>query len=127
MKDRKDALLSIFGMARRAGVLKIGQDIVKSNLARGEQLMVCFAEAGESSFFRSLRNGRFSENTDIIVMEDVSGAELSAAVGSGNVKVVALPLRSGFARSVSQLLAEGGNKNGKNSYLRTGQDSRHKQ
>jgi len=45
------------------------------------------------------------------MMPEVSGDELSAAVGAGNVKVVALPLRSGFARSISQLLAEGGNSN----------------
>lgn len=113
MKSRKEALLLAFGMARRAGVLQIGQDIVKSNLARGESLFVFFAEfteEGESSFYRSLRKGRFAEKTNIIIMPEVSGAELSAAVGSGNVKVVALPSRSGFARSISQLLAEGGNK-----------------
>jgi ribosomal protein L7Ae-like RNA K-turn-binding protein len=111
MKKRKEALLSALGMARRAGTLQIGQDIVKSNLARGESLLVCFAGEGESSFYRSLRNGRFAEKITIIMMPEVSGDELSAAVGAGNVKVVALPLRSGFARSISQLLAEGGNSN----------------
>jgi ribosomal protein L7Ae-like RNA K-turn-binding protein len=111
VKSRKEALLSAFGMARRAGVLQIGQDIVKSNLAGGESLLVFFAENGESSFCRSLRKARFAEKITVVVMPDVSGAELSAAVGSRNVKVVALPLRSGFARSISQLLAEGGNRN----------------
>ena len=111
MKKQKEALLSVFGMARRANILQIGQDIVKSSLARGESLMVLFAGEGESSFYRSLQNGRFAEKSTITVLPDISGSELSAAIGSGNVKVVALPLRSGFARSISQLLAEGGDVN----------------
>ncbi|WP_367338768.1 hypothetical protein [Aminivibrio sp.] len=111
MKNGKEGILSVFGIARRANILKIGQDIVKSSLARGEELLVVFASEPDSSFYRSLRNGRLAEKSQIIVLPDISGEALSAAVGSGNVKVVALPLRSGFARSISQLLAEGGKEN----------------
>ncbi len=46
MKTRKEALLSVFGMARRANVLQIGQDIVKSSLARGESLRCFLQEKG---------------------------------------------------------------------------------
>ena len=104
----KDSLLSVFGLARRGNVLQIGQDIVKSSLARGESLLVIFVREPESSFYRSLQKRRLTEKCQVVVLSGITGDELSAAIGSVNVKVVALPLRSGFARSISQLLAEGG-------------------
>lgn len=61
MKNGKEGILSVFGIARRANILKIGQDIVKSSLARGEELLVVFASEPDSSFYRSLRNGRLAE------------------------------------------------------------------
>ena len=103
-----EPLLSLVGLAKRAGVLQIGQDKVKSLLAQGEGLLILFAEGAESSFYRSIVKGRYAEKCTIRVLGGISGSDLSAAVGSGNVKVVALPLRSGFAASVSKLLAEGG-------------------
>ncbi len=69
--------------------------------------MVVFAEAG-SSFYRSCQRG--SDRGDFVVVEPpgLSVENLSAAVGSRKVKVVALPLRSGLAQRILQLLAEGG-------------------
>ncbi len=104
----EETLLSTLGLAKRASVLQIGQDSIKSLLGKGESLLILFSRGAESSFYRSLVKGRYAEKCTIIVLGGISGAELSAAVGSGNVKVVALPLRSGFAASVSKLLAEGG-------------------
>ena len=103
-----ESLLSLVGLAKRAGVLQIGQDKIKSILPQGESLLILFAEGAESSFYRSIVKGRYAEKCTIRVLGGISGSDLSAAVGSGNVKVVALPLRSGFAASVSKLLAEGG-------------------
>ena len=104
----EETFLSIVGLAKRAGVLLLGQDTLKSVLAKGESLLVLFSQGAESSFYRSLVKGRYAEKCTIRVLGGISGSDLSAAVGSGNVKVVALPLRSGFAASVSKLLAEGG-------------------
>ena len=111
MKSPKTALLGIFGLARRAKTLQIGQDIVKSSLARGEDLWVLFSNEEQSSFFRSLQGGNYRSGLKITVLSDISAKELSDAIGLKNVKVVALPLRSGFARTISQLLAEGGDYN----------------
>lgn len=104
------ALLGILGIARRARVLLIGQDIVKSSLARGDSLLILFAGDKASSFFRSLGKGRYAEKCSVHVLSGISADDLSAALGMGNVQVAALPLRSGFARKVVQLLAEGGEK-----------------
>ncbi len=101
------AVLSVLGFARRAGVLLIGQDIVKSSLARRESLLVLFA-GKDTSFQRSLQKGRYAEKCHLLNPPGITEAELSAAIGSRNVKVVALPLRSGFAQRIVQLLAEGG-------------------
>ncbi len=101
------ALLSLLGFARRSGSLLIGQDIVKSSLVRRESLLVLFAE-NDSSFYRSLQKGRYAEKCLLLTPPGITEADLSAAIGSRNVKVVALPLRSGFAQRILQLLAEGG-------------------
>ena len=102
-----EKILSVLGFARRAGLLLIGQDIVKSSLVRHGSLLVLFAEV-DSSFHRSLRKGRYAEKCLLFNPPGMTGAELSAAIGLKNVKVVALPLRSGFAQRILQLLAEGG-------------------
>ena len=100
-------LLLCLGLARRSGELLIGQDSIKFKRASQEGLLVVFAEAG-SSFYRSCRRG--SDRGDFVVVEPpgLSVENLSAAVGSRKVKVVALPLRSGLAQRILQLLAEGG-------------------
>ena len=100
-------LFSLLGFARRSGSLLIGQDIVKSSLVRRESLLVLFAEK-DSSFYRSLQKGRYAEKCLLLNPPGISEADLSAAIGSRNVKVVALPLRGGFAQRILQLLAEGG-------------------
>lgn len=104
----RDSLLSLLGLARRAGALRIGQDIVQSSLARGELLLVLFARGADSSFYRSLSKGRYAEQNRISVLSDIPEELLSSAVGAKRVKVVAVPLHGGFAESIVKLLAEGG-------------------
>jgi hypothetical protein len=101
------AVLSVLGFARRAGALLIGQDIVKSSLARSDSLLVLLTET-DSSFYRSLRKGRYAEKCLLFNPPGITEIDLSAAIGLRNVKVVALPLRGGFAQRILQLLAEGG-------------------
>ncbi|HCL79448.1 MAG TPA: hypothetical protein DIC53_05725 [Synergistaceae bacterium] len=102
------SILSLFGLARRAGALRIGQDIVQSSLARGELLSIFFAEGADSAFFRSVSTGSHAEKNSITTLSGISEEQLSSAVGAKGVKVVAVPLRSGFAGSIAKLLAEGG-------------------
>ena len=107
MNDEKaNSLLSCLGLARRAGVLIIGQDNVKSSLARRDSLLVLITETG-SSFYRFLQNRPDGESR-MEVLRSVSAEALSSAIGAEKVKVVALPLRSGLAQKTLQLLAEGG-------------------
>ena len=103
----RTALLALLGFARRSGLLIIGQDSVKSSMTRGAELLVLFA--GESSSFtRSIQRKNTEKCSLVFCPPEISRDALSQAIGSKNVKVVALPLRSGFAQRISQLLAEGG-------------------
>ncbi|NLM70358.1 MAG: hypothetical protein GX181_00160 [Synergistaceae bacterium] len=106
-RDLVGSLLSYLGLARRSGVLIIGQDNVKSSLARREKLLLLFSDTN-SAFFRSIRSRLDEEGVVVVAPGNITGEELSSAIGAKNVKVVALPLRSGFAKKILQLLAEGG-------------------
>ena len=100
-----EKVLSILGMARRAGVLIIGQDNVKSSLSHRDKLFILFPEDapnGSEKTFKSL-----SKKAEHAVLDGISTERLSHAIGVNRAVVVALPERSGFVSGIKSS-TEGG-------------------
>jgi hypothetical protein len=95
--------LSLLGMTRRAGMLIIGQDSVKSRLSRGDELFLMFPDDAP---YRSRKTFlSFTKNThNYTVLEGISTDQLARAIGVGNVVVVALPEQSGFVSGIKSNL-----------------------
>ena len=115
--------LSLLGMARRAGVLIIGQDSVKSSLSQKDKLFILFPEDvlhRSKKTFLSL-----TKNVDnYSVLEGVSIEQLAYAIGVNRAVVVALPEQSGFVSKIKSSLnnwssIEGGVAIGQSESVRT--------
>ena len=90
--------LSLLGMARRAGVLIIGQDSVKSSLSRGDKLFILFPE---DAVYRSKNTfTSLTKNVDYAVLDGITIEQLAHAIGVNRTVVVALPERSGFVSGI---------------------------
>jgi len=118
--------LSLLGMARRAGILIIGQDSVKSSLSHRDKLFLLFPEDAlhrSSKTFLSL-----TKNADnYAVLEGVSIEQLAHAIGVNRAVVVALPEHSGFVLKIKSSLnhrssIEGGVAIGQSESVRTCQN-----
>jgi ribosomal protein L7Ae-like RNA K-turn-binding protein len=91
--------LSLLGMARRAGVLIIGQDGVKSRLSNGEELFILFPEDAESKSQKTFSSiAKRADN--YAVLEGISIERLAHAIGVARAVVVALPEQSGFVTRI---------------------------
>jgi ribosomal protein L7Ae-like RNA K-turn-binding protein len=118
--------LSLLGMARRAGILIIGQDSVKSSLARREKLFIMFPEdAPRKSQKTFLSLTKYADN--YAVLEGVSIERLGSAIGVERAVVVALPEQSGFVSKIKSSLnhldsIEGGVAIGQSENIRTCQN-----
>ena len=90
--------LSLLGMARRAGVLIIGQDSVKSSLSHGDKLFILFPE---DAVYRSEKTfTSLKKKADYAVLDGISIEQLAHAIGVNRTVVVALPEQSGFVSGI---------------------------
>lgn len=99
-----DKVLSLLGLARRARLLVIGQDNVKSRMGGENELLLIFPEDTSPKLFASLTKNLAPES--FIMVHGLSVERLSHAIGA-SAKVVALPgpLDGGFAGKVTDILS----------------------
>jgi len=105
---RLEKALSLLGIARRAGLILIGMDVVKSSLSAGNKLLVLVSEDPSRQVRRTL--DAFSERDRAKVLE-VSGLKrerLGNAVGLGPVQLIAIPEGHVFSVKLLEILSEGG-------------------
>ena len=99
--------LSLLGMARRAGVLMVGQDRVFAAMRNGELFIIVSADCSENVLRKVTPS-----NCETLVAPNFSRESLGAAVGVLNAQIVALPSGSGFVKKLKELLKVGGTLNG---------------
>jgi hypothetical protein len=108
--SRSAELRSILGLSRRAGLLHIGMDSVKSHCAKLAEsakanktlLILTASDCSEpvKDFARKQAESGGAEGLAI----PLNIEEISAALGANNVQVIALPVRSGLADRVRALV-----------------------
>jgi hypothetical protein len=97
-------LRALLGLSRRADLLYIGIDSVKSQCGK-EPLLVLTAIDASDSIKDAVRRQIDGGGRNINVFAPLGGESLSAAIGATNVQVVALPARHGLADKIKMLLS----------------------
>jgi ribosomal protein L7Ae-like RNA K-turn-binding protein len=95
----------LLGIARRSGVLLLGQDQVLRSL--GRRLFVVTVPDCSPAVLRKL-DARSGENLVCCVLSGTSRAELGRSLGVSGAQIAALPLESGFAKKLAVLLQQEG-------------------
>lgn len=99
--------LSLLGMARRAGALAIGQDRVLKVLGVTCSLVIATEDCSQN-VLRKLTAHSGKPKSNWYVLDGVTREDLGKALGVAGAQIVALPLKSGFADKLSELLQQGG-------------------
>ena len=102
-EERTRELRSLLGLARRARLLLIGMDAIHAEAGKGKTLLLLTARDC-SDAVRKFAEGLASEEHQWMELP-LNIEELSAALGTGSVQVVALAARSGAADKLRALLA----------------------
>ena len=92
-------IMNILGLARRAGILLIGQDQVIKAPGRGEGLLVVVTSDCSSSLLRKLGAKNERGEITLLKLEDTDRSALGARLGVDSAQVAALP-HGGLAKKV---------------------------
>ena len=105
-RNRRQALF-LLGVARKSGTLLIGQDKVFSALgALPEGLFVVTTRDCSSNVLKKL--ARAGDRVICHTLAGVERGELGKSLGVRSAQVAALPIKSGFAEKLAELLRQEG-------------------
>ncbi|MCR4819250.1 MAG: DUF448 domain-containing protein [Fretibacterium sp.] len=103
-EERTRELRSLLGLARRARLLLIGMDAIQAEAEKGKPLLLL--KAGDCSETVRKFAERLAAGAHQCLELPLDIDELSAALGTGSVQVVALTARSGLADKLQILLSK---------------------
>jgi ribosomal protein L7Ae-like RNA K-turn-binding protein len=95
-------LLNMLGLARRAGLLLIGQDQVLASRKSHESMVVVVTNDCSANVRRALQSWEDKGEVTVIVLKNTDRATLGAYLGVGSTQIAALP-RGGLAEKVLSL------------------------
>jgi ribosomal protein L7Ae-like RNA K-turn-binding protein len=104
--DRIEELLSLLGLARRAGVLLVGQDQVFRARAKGG-LFVIASEDCSPNVWRKIGASGDGKTTGRMLC-GVGRDEMGRHMGVRSAQIAAVPINSGFAKKITLLLRQEG-------------------
>jgi ribosomal protein L7Ae-like RNA K-turn-binding protein len=99
--------LSLLGIARRAGVLLVGQDQVFRAGSRKKGIFVVIAEDCSPNVSRKVL-AMEGEKTTCRALRGVNREELGRHIGVLSAQIAAVPIDSGFAKKMALLLRQEG-------------------
>jgi flagellar motor component MotA len=105
--DVQRELRSLLGLARRAGLLHIGIDSVKSQCVKEPLLILTAADSSEAVKDIVRKQVESLEYRHVHVCAPLNVEAFSAAIGAAGVQVMALPVRNGLADKIKMLLPDG--------------------
>lgn len=98
--------LNMFSIARRAGILIVGQDRIFETLRRGTALAVFITDDCSANVARRLASAQERGTADIYKLKDTGRELLGKSIGMGAAQAAALPKESGLAEKIIGLLSE---------------------
>jgi hypothetical protein len=105
--DIQRELRPLLGLSRRAGLLHIGIDSVKSQCTKEPLLILTAADSSEAVKDAARKQAEGSERGHVCMCAPLNVDAFSAAIGAAGVQVMALPVRSGLADKIKMLLPDG--------------------
>jgi ribosomal protein L7Ae-like RNA K-turn-binding protein len=99
---RADRVLSLLGLARRAGFLVVGQDRVLGAVASG--LFIVVSEDCSPAVLRKIGPKLKGGGSVCHVIKGVSRERLGRSVGVNSAQIAAIPINNGFVRNLAELL-----------------------
>lgn len=93
------ALLNILGLARRAGVLAIGQDNVFDLAKSGREILVVTTADISQNVLRKLKIQE-EKGTVKIISTQITRNALGAALGLQTVQIVGIEANNGFSNKI---------------------------
>ena len=100
--DVQKELRLLLGLARRADLVYIGIDSVKSHSMEKSLLILTAADCSDSVKYAALDHAKGGRHVHIDAPLDVS--TLSSAIGANGVQAIALPSRSGLSDKIKMVL-----------------------
>lgn len=98
--DKKQQLLNLIGLARRAGKLISGEELVIKSIQRSEARLVFIANDASDNLIKKITDK--SNYYEIVSSQLFSEDEISQAIGQ-NRKVVAI-IDGGFSKKMESLM-----------------------
>lgn len=98
--------LKMLGLARRSGVLLIGQDRVFT--AKAGKLTMVTTDDCSGSVMRKLRHKVETGGCVHLTIKGITREEFGNYMGVASAQIAALPSDSGFAKKIAELLEQGG-------------------
>jgi len=92
----------LFGLARRAGLVYIGIDSVKSH--SGGELLLILTAADCSDSVKDAAGDQAKDGKHVHLGAPLDILALSSAIGADGVQAIALPARSGLADKIKMLI-----------------------
>jgi ribosomal protein L7Ae-like RNA K-turn-binding protein len=100
--DNRVKALSLLGLARRAGLLLIGQDSILR--ASNSRLFIVRTEDCSQSVLRKIERRLIERGSVCFVINGVSRERLGGSIGANSAQIAALPIESGLAKNLAELL-----------------------
>lgn len=101
------SLLSLLGLARRAGVLIVGQDQVRRALRGGGSFILLFPSDVNENVRRHFRGYEERGSCRAYRLKEIKRTDIAAAGGLPPAQVLGLPRAHGLACRLESLLDEG--------------------
>lgn len=98
-ETKLESLMNTLGLARRAGRLIIGQDLVFAAGKPNEKLLALVTRDCSPSVLRSLQPRVERGEIEVLTLNDTDRTDLGAHLGVGSAQIVALP-QGGLAKKV---------------------------
>lgn len=105
-----EALFSLITLARRAGVLLLGQDAVRQTLRQGKPLLVLLAADASANVCRMLRGYEEREQCVVYFLEECRAA-LGNRLGLPSSQLVGIPRSHGLAQRMESFFSKEGEGN----------------
>lgn len=100
--EKKEKISNLAGLARRAGKITSGEDLVTKAIQKGTAQLVILAHDASPNLTKKIKDK--SSYYQVALTEIFSEHELSAAIGQ-NRKVIAI-LDAGFAKKMEQVMKD---------------------
>jgi hypothetical protein len=101
---------SFLSLARRAGVLFLGQDDIRRALRRGDRILVLLTSDSSANVQRALK-GYVARGMCRQLFLAATREEMHGMTGLGLTQVFGLPETHGLARKIEEFAAKGGERN----------------